>query len=124
MTPQPITAGILTDWIQGAEENRATALDQSIPPEDRRAAAQAADSSWRGVMTAARHLSKLCEQERAALEPEVMALAPDDFSQEAMDLDSRGHLWAELARNMDALAVRAAGRTNAESRLDAEIADL
>jgi hypothetical protein len=31
---------------------------------------------------------------------------------------------AELARNMDALAVRAAGRTNAESRLDAEIADL
>lgn len=124
MTAQTITTGILLDQVRGAEENRATALDQSVPAEDRRDAAQAADSSWRAVMSVARRIAEICEQEGTALEPEVVALGPDDFSREALALDSRSRVWGELARDMDALAVRAAGRTDAERRLDAEIADL
>lgn len=124
MTTQTITANILKDWVKGAEENRATALDTSIPAEDRRDAAQAADSSWRSVMTVASRIAEICEQEGKALEPQILALGPDDFSQAAMDLDSRSRVWGEVARDMDALAVQAAGRSNAERRLDAEIADL
>ncbi|MFD0353525.1 hypothetical protein ACFVHW_07210 [Streptomyces sp. NPDC127110] len=123
MTPETITTRILADTVQGAEDNRATALDTSIPAEDRRDAAQAADSSWRGIAAVARRLAEACEQEGNALEPELLALDPDDFSQEAMDLDSRSRVWSELARELDALALRAAGRQNAEQRLNAELAD-
>lgn len=124
MTTETITSLILTDMVQGAEENRATALDTSLPADDRRDAAQAADSSWRGIMAAARRLAELCEQEGAALEPQLLALDEDDFSPAAMELSSRSQAWSELARDMDALAVRAAGRQNAGQRLRAEIADL
>ncbi|MER6605988.1 hypothetical protein ABT282_08730 [Streptomyces sp. NPDC000927] len=120
---QELSNGILKDWIQGAEENRATAWDQSIPPEDRRTAAQAADSSWRSIMIAARRLAEICEQEGAALEPQLAALDPDDFSPEARNLDSLSRVWGELARGMDSLAIRAVKYTGTERRLNAAIAD-
>lgn len=115
---------ILRNLAQGADENAATSRDRSLPEDDRRHAAQAADSAWRAITKVSERLAAICQQEGDVLEPELLALDEDDFSPRAMELSSLSIVWSDLARDMAALSLRAAGNTNAERQLDAQIADI
>ncbi|MDQ1041492.1 hypothetical protein QFZ75_007994 [Streptomyces sp. V3I8] len=122
--PTQASIEILKSFTQSAQEHAETASNRTLSDDTRRDAAQAADSTWRGIMTVARHLAELCEQEGAALESQILALDPDDFSRDVMELDARSRVWSDLSREMDALATAAVGKCKNEERLGAETADL
>ncbi|MEU6058032.1 hypothetical protein [Streptomyces sp. NPDC047097] len=120
MTTQHM-ATILKTATGAAHDYTTTARDTSLPLEDRRQAARDADSEWHVTLRLATRLKELAEQEYATLTPKVQALAPDDYSRDAIELDNLWRNWGELAEDMDALALKSAASATVEKTLDAEI---
>ncbi|MET8694669.1 hypothetical protein ABZV65_19250 [Streptomyces bauhiniae] len=112
---------ILTQALAGAEQWTATARDTSATEEERREAAQNADTTWHSIRQVSSRLEEICRQEAAALTPQLDALAPDDYSRKAIELDDLQRTWAAMADQMDALSVKAATSAHVEKSLDSEI---
>ncbi|MFG3048154.1 hypothetical protein ACGFZR_24880 [Streptomyces sp. NPDC048241] len=115
---------ILKQALAGAEDWMATARDRSLDEQERREAAQNADTTWHSIRTLAARLEEVCRQEAAALDPQLKALAPDDYSRKAIELDDLRRTWSDMADEMDALSVKAATNAHVEKSLDSEIHDI
>ncbi|MEV7841864.1 hypothetical protein OH749_31390 (plasmid) [Streptomyces albidoflavus] len=114
------SADSLQQTIKDATEERATALDASLPDDERREAAESADIYWRSIMHVATRLAEVCKTEGEKLSPQFRALAPDDYSREALELDDLRRTWIAATYDMEALAAHAALRQDAERMLSAE----
>ncbi|MFJ7004183.1 hypothetical protein ACIQWY_29760 [Streptomyces albidoflavus] len=114
------SADSLQQAIKDATEERAKSLDVSLADDERKEAAESADIYWRSIMHVATRLAEVCKEEGAALSPRLRALAPDDYSREALKLDDLYRTWTAATHDMEALAAHAALRQDAERMLSAE----
>ncbi|MDH6189183.1 hypothetical protein M2168_002215 [Streptomyces sp. CZ24] len=114
------SADSLQQAIKDATEEREDAQNASLPDDERQAAAESSDIYWRSIMQVATRLAEVCKGEGAALSPRLRALAPDDYSREALELDDLYRTWTAAVHDMEALAAHAALRQDAERMLAVE----